>query len=114
MLSGLLYLISRLGCFAAGDVQKCGDWLHGHAQHASTCHVLTATIFALASVSPIAPSSSTATRRQELSQDPSLASSMRSLLAPTAKWAEPGLKAVLLLTWALFATDARRRSPSLE
>jgi nuclear pore complex protein Nup205 len=124
-LSGVLYLLARMGALGGPHVQKLVDWLRSRPHDSSTYHILSALLVALqppsrttsASSNPFASSSiNTSTDyRTSLLGDRALASHMRSALSPgSAGWSEPALKAALGLQWALFATDARRADAALE
>ncbi|KII84114.1 hypothetical protein PLICRDRAFT_702060 [Plicaturopsis crispa FD-325 SS-3] len=107
-----LFLISRLGYLSPNDIQKLVDWLAATPNHPMTYHILAA---ALAAFDPAHPDTNGGALRHALAKDTKTTAYMTKTLSPTSTaWKDPGLKAVVLLKWTLFLTEARHRDPTLE
>lgn len=74
-------------------------------------YLLTTLLVAFDPVDPKTPGSKA---RQSLATHSSTLSAMKISMNPSAEWKEPGLKAVILLKWTLFLTEARHRDAALE
>ena len=110
-LSMVYYQIARLGYFSPHEVQKSIDWLAINSNDPMVFYILAAT---LAAFDPADPHSFPGKVRKNLAIDKTTITYMKRQLAPAANWREPSLKAIVLLKWTLFMTEARHRDPSLE
>jgi nuclear pore complex protein Nup205 len=110
-LAVLLLLIARHGYIGASEIKMHVEWLATNPNHAMTYYLLTATLSAF---DPLYPESINAQALGALARDKTLMTSMTKLFGPSTTWAEPGLKATLLLKWTLFLTEFRHLDPSLE
>lgn len=106
-----LYLVARLGRLSPQELEKMVLWLQLQPKHALTLYVLSSLLAFFDVADPASPG---AVARQKLSTTPAILNLMKTRLAPSAEWKEPGLKAVLLLKWTLFLAELRRRDASLE
>jgi nuclear pore complex protein Nup205 len=98
---------------APTEVTKLIDWLSTNPSHPLTCYMLAAVLAAFdSSFSP--PDSLSGAIRTRLVTDQTLLGYMKNKMDSLNKWTVPGLKAVILLRWTLFLTEARRRDGSLE
>ncbi len=100
-----------MGYIAPQDILNMIDWLQKNPHHPMLFYILPAV---LACFDVVHPESIGGQVRDRISQDAKLISGVKKRLDVTTEWAEPGLKAVLLLKWTLFLTDTRHRNPALE
>lgn len=87
------------------------DWLAENPYHALTYYFLAAT---LAALDPVPADSEIGAARGALVKDKFFMDYMKKKLDPSSTWKEPTLKALILLKWSMFLTDARHRDASLE
>ncbi|KAK2465538.1 hypothetical protein APHAL10511_002430 [Amanita phalloides] len=104
-------LIARTGYLVPSEFQLLIDWLAVRPNHAMTYYILTAILL---SFDPIDLETGSGSIRQDLATEPSLMAYMSKMLSASTEWRDPGLKAVVLLKWTLFLTEARYRDSSLE
>ncbi|KAH9922299.1 nucleoporin Nup186/Nup192/Nup205 [Epithele typhae] len=107
----VLFLLARMGHLAASEIPKLVEWLNANPRHAMTFYVLPTVLTAFDMVDP---NSAGGAARKLLLKDKTLMDGMKRLLDVKKEWSEPGLKASILLKWALFLTAARRADPALE
>jgi len=104
-------LLARLGYLSPHEIQNVVDWLAENPHHAMTYYMLTAILVAF---DPVDPQTIGGKIRKTLAMDKDALSFMTKKLNPSVIWKEPGLKATILLKWALFLTEARLHDPDLE
>lgn len=106
------YLMARLAYLAPQDIEKTVDWLSTNPRHPMSYYFLSAI---LASLDPTPPDSTAGQMRKTWTNNKALIAFMKQKLdISNTDWADPGLKATVLLKWTLFLTEARHRDPSLE
>ncbi|KAJ3995979.1 nucleoporin Nup186/Nup192/Nup205 [Lentinula boryana] len=110
-LATCLYLIARLGVVSPNEIKNMVEWLITNPNHGMTFYVLTTV---LAVFDTVNPNTLGARHRSNIANDKALVLFMTKKLGSTTEWKEPGLKATVLLKWALFLTEHRHRDPSLE
>ncbi|KAF5381906.1 hypothetical protein D9757_007577 [Collybiopsis confluens] len=110
-LAHCLYLISRLGLVSPDETKAMVEWLITNPNHSMTFYLFTTVLTVFDTVNPDTPGAQT---RNFLANDKALLSFMTKKLEPATEWKEPGLKAAVLLKWALFLTEYRHRNPDLE
>ncbi|KAI0651312.1 nucleoporin Nup186/Nup192/Nup205 [Trametes meyenii] len=106
-----LFFISRMGLLSSKDVPKVVDWLSANPRHPMAYYLLPVLLAAFDVVDPNSPGGQA---RNSLFADGSLVAEMKRKLDVSKEWAEPGLKATILLKWTLFLTSMRRADVSLE
>ncbi|EIN05826.1 hypothetical protein PUNSTDRAFT_137309 [Punctularia strigosozonata HHB-11173 SS5] len=112
-LATTLYLLSRMAYPSPAEVTTLVDWLASNPSHPLTYHMLAAVLAVFdSSLSP--PGSLSSDMRARLAIDQTVLAHMKNKMDVMNKWTVPGLKAVVLLRWTLFLTEARRRDGSLE
>jgi len=103
--------ISHLGHLSSDEVKLIVEWLAKNPSHPLTYYFL---ITILLTFDPADPSSSSGQLRHKLVSDKATVTSMTQILGPSRVWKEQGLKATILLKWALFLTEVRHHDRSLE
>ncbi|KAF8064189.1 nucleoporin Nup186/Nup192/Nup205 [Lyophyllum atratum] len=105
--------LSRMGFLGPNEIKLTVDWLARNANHPMTYYLLTATLSAFDTADP---RSNEWTRREMMLTDKVTTDFMSRSMSPNPphQWRDPGLKAVILLKWTLFQTEARHRDPKLE
>ncbi|KAI0776838.1 nucleoporin Nup186/Nup192/Nup205 [Trametes elegans] len=111
MLAMALYFLGRMGLLSSKELPKLVDWLNGNPRHPMVYYLLPVL---LAAFDVVDPNSVGGQARKTLFADGSLVAEMKRKLDVSKEWAEPGLKATILLKWTLFLTSMRRAEPSLE
>ncbi|KAL1938972.1 hypothetical protein VTO73DRAFT_11125 [Trametes versicolor] len=106
-----LFFLGRMGLLSSKEIPKIVDWLSANARHPMVCYLLPVVLAAFDSVDPNSPGGRA---RKNFFEDGSLVPEMQRKLDLSKDWAEPGLKATVLLKWTLFLTTMRRADPSLE
>ncbi|KAF8622638.1 hypothetical protein AX15_006886 [Amanita polypyramis BW_CC] len=104
-------VVARMGYLVPSEFRLLLDLLSAYPNHAMTYYTLTAILLAFG---PIDPESDNGPLRRELGTELDVMTYMSKKLAPTVEWKDPGLKAVVLLRWTLFLTEARHQDQSLE
>ena len=103
--------ISHLGHLSSDEVKLIVEWLAKNPSHPLTYYFL---ITILLAFDPADPSTSSGQLRHKLVSDKATVTSMTQILGPSTVWKEQGLKATILLRWALFLTEARHHDRLLE
>ncbi|CDO70405.1 hypothetical protein BN946_scf184999.g46 [Trametes cinnabarina] len=103
--------LSRMGLLSSNEIPKIVDWLSANPRHPMVYYLLPVI---LAAFDIVDPNSKGGQARKNLFADGSLVAEMKRRLDVSKEWAEPGLKATILLKWTLFLTSMRRADPSLE
>ncbi|KAI0351635.1 hypothetical protein OH77DRAFT_1429461 [Trametes cingulata] len=106
-----LFFIARMGLLSSKEVPKIVDWLNASPRHPMVYYLLPVV---LAAFDVVDPNSAGGQARKNLFADGGLVAEMKRKLDVSKEWAEPGLKATILLKWTLFLTSMRRADPSLE
>ncbi|KAI0063325.1 hypothetical protein BV25DRAFT_416650 [Artomyces pyxidatus] len=106
-----LFLIARLGYLSPRELEQMVPWLQQNPRHPMSYYILSAL---LAALDPFDSKAVDAPLRQKLVTFPGTLKLMKTRLATTADWKDPGMKATVLLKWTLFLTEARHRDASLE
>ncbi|KAI0830134.1 nucleoporin Nup186/Nup192/Nup205 [Trametes gibbosa] len=106
-----LVYIGRMGLLSSKEIPKLVDWLNTNPRHPMAYYLLTVV---LAAFDVVEPRSTGGQARKNLFGDGSLVAEMKRKLDVSKEWAEPGLKATILLKWTLFLTSMRRADQSLE
>ncbi|KAF7297146.1 hypothetical protein MIND_00947600 [Mycena indigotica] len=109
-LAACVSTIARLGYLGPNEIKIIVDWLCSTPNQALTFYLLTSILSIFDSV---APGTAADVLRSELTQS-DMMTYMTKKLAISTDWKEPGLKAIILLKWTLFLTEARHRNPQLE
>ncbi|KAH9856365.1 nucleoporin Nup186/Nup192/Nup205 [Lenzites betulinus] len=106
-----LFYIARMGLLSSKEIPKLVDWLNTNPRHAMVYYLLPVV---LAAFDVVEPRSIGGQARKNLFADGSLVAEMKRKLDVSKDWAEPGLKATILLKWTLFLTSMRHADASLE
>ncbi|KAI8972576.1 nucleoporin Nup186/Nup192/Nup205 [Trametes punicea] len=106
-----LFFIGRMGLLSSKEIPKIVDWLSANPRDPMVYYLL---LVVLAAFDVVDPNSAGGQARKNLFADGSLVTEMKRKLDVSKEWAEPGLKATILLKWTLFLTSMRRADPSLE
>ncbi|KZT66755.1 hypothetical protein DAEQUDRAFT_767725 [Daedalea quercina L-15889] len=106
-----LYFMGRMGYLGPNEVSKLVDWLHVNPRHPMTFYILPTV---LAAFDIVRPDSNGGATRKYIASDKGLMTYMKKKMDSGTEWNEPGLKATILLKWALFLADMRHRDSSLE
>ncbi|KAF9556462.1 hypothetical protein CPC08DRAFT_641486 [Agrocybe pediades] len=105
----VLCAISSLGWIAPEDLPPIVDWLASNANHPMTDYLLTVVLTAFSPIDPSDPS-----ERRRYITDTTLITYMTKKFEPSNKWKDSGVKATLLLRWALYLTESRHHDTTLE
>ncbi|KAI0324921.1 hypothetical protein GY45DRAFT_1331027 [Cubamyces sp. BRFM 1775] len=106
-----LLFIGRMGLLSSKEIPKMVEWLNTNPRHPMVYYLLPVV---LAAFDVVDPGSLGGQARKTLFADGSLVVEMKRRLDVSREWAEPGLKATILLKWTLFLTSMRRADASLE
>ncbi|KAJ7058139.1 nucleoporin Nup186/Nup192/Nup205 [Mycena amicta] len=109
-LAACVSTIARLGYLAPTEIKIIVDWLCSNPNQPLTFYLLTSVLSVFDSV---APGTTADVLRAELTQS-DMMTYMSKKMGLSTEWKEHGLKAVILLKWTLFLTEARHRNPQLE
>ncbi|KAF9529076.1 nucleoporin Nup186/Nup192/Nup205 [Crepidotus variabilis] len=110
-ISIILSSVARLGYLGPNEVKNLVEWLSNNSNHPMTYIILNALLL---SFDPIDPLDTLLSRRQVLFTDVALLSFMSKKFEPTTNWKDNALKAIVLLKWTMFLTEARHNDATLE
>ncbi|KAF5361405.1 hypothetical protein D9758_006258 [Tetrapyrgos nigripes] len=106
-----LYTMARCGHISPNEFKMMTEWLAAYPYHTMTYYILTSFLISL---DPVDPQSTSAKFRNAVAEDTATVAFMTKKLDPLTEWKDPGLKATVLLKWALFLTEHRHRNPNVE